>query len=679
MPISYIAQVLFSIQIASSLRPAVPFSLPPPFTQRSLSRIQRGHPQLERAQRQHLSNNDSSSDQIDDSSISYAEAWQIRTGLGHHAAVPYYQELLSKTDRDTSAATRIAASETSTERLSQVARSHSSSTEWKNDIAKLQIVLQKSRYNHTTMREYIFNLPVGLSSNTDRNQDYNSFDQYKNNYPFGPIYVRSLYAGQHLDIQSLIRDINDEWKPSLQCLTILFLLAGCVPRSLFLRVVVGGAETMDLLLRLGLVFIFNDPNDNEMIVPLVHLFPVDIPELIQVTDPNEGSCAYNNNAKAKSLTVMTDLHPNILGLTAINEDGTVMYIGPDSLALVQHLHASFVQYYKSRSSSEPFRITDFCTGSGIQALSILKMIELIPRSDKQEKLYDNNSLAVCVDVNERALRFTEFNALLNGFDIADSPKDEDIDYNRNAKMKIYTIHADLLKRKVLNFSAKDRMNSEHLHQSLEGYLLRSGSLQSEAKYDLLLANPPFIPTPRKVSDNKVLSVYGSMPLSIEPSTPIYGLFSSGGEDGEECLRVIVEMAPNLLSSDGMVAIVSEFMNPEPSLLEDSLCAKIKNWWAGQTSDFPSGILFTNEHAITSRKYAARRARLNDLGDLELWECHLEQNGIRSISPGLLFLRKGIEDQCLVHKLVPKVKLGSIWTPQNFHAVGFVRRSLIDLL
>ena len=72
---------------------------------------------------------------------------------------------------------------------------------------------------------------------------------------------------------------------SLKCLTILFLLSGCISKSLFLKAVHGKEETLNLFQRLGLLFIFNDHSSNakhdEVIVPLVHLFPLDIPAFIQ--------------------------------------------------------------------------------------------------------------------------------------------------------------------------------------------------------------------------------------------------------------------------------------------------------------------------------------------------------------------------------------------------------------
>ena len=111
-----------------------------------------------------------------------------------------------------------------------------------------------------------------------------------------------------------------------------------------------------------------------------------------------------------------------------------MYIGADSLALVHHLHANFMQFCSSRSSpnsDSPFRLLDCCTGSGVQALATLSMLELLPFPEchKGKEVH-----AVAVDINPRALRFTEFNSILNGFGVM----------NSNSQLKVFTQHADLV-------------------------------------------------------------------------------------------------------------------------------------------------------------------------------------------------------------------------------------------
>ena len=365
---------------------------------------------------------------------------------------------------------------------------------------------------------------------------------------------------------------------------------------------------------------------------------------------------------------MTDLHPNVLGLTSIPtqyheesdnnvEDGTVMYIGGDSLALVHHLHAIFMQLCSSSSSpssDSPFRLIDCCTGSGIQALATLSMLELLPSPEYHSAIgiQSSEKLAVAVDINRRALRFTEFNSLLNGFGVMNLHVKEDL--GRNSQMKVYTQHADL----VAGTTREGKSLTDEL-------LLLLDQENSDTKFDILLANPPFIPTPPQACDFKVLSVYGNGNCTDTRNVPVYGLFSSGGEDGEACLRAILQITNQVLRVEGIAAIVSEFMNPD--------------FWHSNVSS-PS-LLFTNEYAISADIYANRRAMPNDVDDLELWTNHLTQMNISSVSPGILFVipHNDTVKQQMVHKLVPKTDLGSIWTPHNYKAVEFIRKSMLEQL
>lgn len=149
------------------------------------------------------------------------------------------------------------------------------------------------------------------------------------------------------------------------------------------------------------------------------------------------------------------------------------------------------------TKSERIKLLDFCTGSGIQALAGLAMFELLPTSKDKEIA---NVLAAVADVNQRALRFAEFNALLNGYGVKGLNKDTGIHGSIESKMEVCSIHADLVTGEVLSSSkCGDLLVDELL------LLDRSG----EAKFDVILANPPFIPTPLEAADNRVLSVYGN--------------------------------------------------------------------------------------------------------------------------------------------------------------------------
>jgi methylase of polypeptide subunit release factors len=424
-----------------------------------------------------------------------------------------------------------------------------------------------------------------------------------------------------------------------------------------------------------------------------------------------------------------------------------MYIGPDSLALVHHFHAIFWQFWKSRqlssksnadgssgktrsisSSSDaettsysfatiaPFKVLDLCAGSGIQALAVLSMLQMLPSSECNVDGAGENALAVAVDINKRALRFTEFNSILNGFGVVDFETGKDTFNGNQSRIKICTVNADLVSDKVLNRDsvAKDKTGIELTDETLVDQLLfifrrnrsNNETALNDSRFDVLLANPPFIPVPPKVSDNRVLSVFGNQ--DARGNTPHYGLFSSGGEDGEECLRAIIQMAPLLLSPGAMAGIVSEFMNPpltQSTELDPALCSKIEKWWDcafdlhSVSPLVAKGILFTNEYALSSATYAQRRALRNDQDGVLLWKDHLDQKGIDSVSPGLLFVRvlpnemvfqtrsrsklechsnPSQRETILMHRFVPKTTNGSIWTPHNFNAVEFTRIDLVDL-
>ena len=113
---------------------------------------------------------------------------------------------------------------------------------------------------------------------------------------------------------------------------------------------------------------------------------------------------------------------------------------------------------------------DLCCGSGVQGL-------LASRWSGQ---------VVGVDLNPRAIRFSVFNALLNGIE-------------------------------NIRFLCSD------LYTQVDG-----------ERFDVILANPPFVPSP----------VAGCH-------------FRDGGRDGESVLRPIVERSTEFLTPDGLLCAVSD--------------------------------------------------------------------------------------------------------------------------
>jgi methylase of polypeptide subunit release factors len=346
------------------------------------------------------------------------------------------------------------------------------------------------------------------------------------------------------------------------------------------------------------------------------------------------------------------MHPSVLTTTTLGNfnDGAVMYIGPDSLALVQHFPIEL--YINRKESGENCRtslqILDFCTGSGVQALSILKALEIS----------HPNSMATCVDLNDRALRFTNFNAVLNGISID----------------RIKCIKADLLSGKILE--------SRYARSGEEGRMLLNDILAKNG-YDIVTANPPFIPVPCPTDQIRI-------DRTINDISKRYGLFSSGGSLGEEVLQKIIQWAPLLLrEKHGLLAVVSEFMNPPHENNGDkALIEKIIYWWHS-VANFDKtvsingvGILLTNQFPVSDEVYASRRA--DNEAERIIWINHLKDSHIRSISPGLLYIQTGLnegsQNLCMEFKLVPQSSiLGSIWTPYNFKAVEFTKSQWRELI
>jgi hypothetical protein len=187
------------------------------------------------------------------------------------------------------------------------------------------------------------------------------------------------------------------------------------------------------------------------------------------------------------------------------------------------------------------------------------------------------------------------------------------------------------------------------------------------------------------------------------------------------------MSSRLLCKEhGLLAIVSEFMNPPTTATTTNtvdhvttissnqdtsqneevsqLMHKLCEWWekgpswlsflsltnsnldqerANNIGVVARGLLFTNEFPISAKIYAARRA--NDEEEYATWLQNLENHNISFISPGLLYvLTTGGQDTImkaatttnnklfvldLENRLVPKCKkLGSIWTPYNYKAL-----------
>lgn len=499
----------------------------------------------------------------------YSEARQVRALHGPELAQPLYEEILSINRHDTTAATRIAASPAATHLHRKLGRVGDG--EQRRRFVKL---LQSMHYRPSTIADLVFSSdPNGAS---------------KAKMSSAPLYLQPLRAGSPPPPLPTC--------PLSACIHLL-LLAVCVPIETCTQIL--GGEIVQLMQDLGIAF----PLDN-LLVPHCHVMPVAV---------SEGT-----------IYIATDLHPNVLSITNFDsgsnsdfdDEGPVMYIGPDSLALSDH-------WCSLQNPSANDTIVDIGTGSGIQALS------LAARS--------GGAVTVkCVDINPRALRLARLNFEWNGFE---EPQ----------------LFLGSINEPVGNVFENDTSPARPWKELL-----------GSATY--LVSNPPFLPVP---THDPVVSKR-------------YGLFSSGGSNGEAFLESLVTLAPEILEPESAtMAIVSEFMNPD-----EDFGHRLKSWWSSGNSRrlCAKAVLFTNQEAMESVTYARRRA--DGRKEMILWEEHLQKEGITSISPGFLFLkcRGSLDEQGDIPSsptvgietyLVPRTADGSIWTPHNAHARNFTRKILTD--
>ncbi len=200
---------------------------------------------------------------------------------------------------------------------------------------------------------------------------------------------------------------------------------------------------------------------------------------------------------AAGLYIATDHRYMILPEDTIAEN-PIMYLGMDSMGLVYTAPQATVS-----------RVLDLCCGSGIQGLTATRYAREV----------------IGVDINPRALRFSRFNAQLNG---------------------IWNIHFCL----------------GNLYEAAQGY------------FNVILANPPFVPSP-------------SQDLR----------FRDGGTSGEDILSRIITESANHLTPGGNLFIVADLIDVQ--VYE----TKLENWWQGghahklvlSTAD-RDDILFSVPHA-----------------------------------------------------------------------------------
>jgi len=267
-----------------------------------------------------------------------------------------------------------------------------------------------------------------------------------------------------------------------------------------------------------------------------------------LAEVNRGYAATVDLFCSGGLRVITDHRYHLREWDSLDED-PVMYVGMDSHGLVQTAP-------RARCGS----VLDPCCGSGIQGLVASRYAERV----------------VGVDVNPRAVRFTRFNAQLNG---------------------------------------------------IENYESRLGSLYTPVageRFDAIVANPPFVPSPRR--DTR---------------------FRDGGAGGQDVLIAIIRGAAEHLEAQGRVAIVTDLVDvgdyPE----------KLAKWWTGgrrvalvlQTADRDER-LFTVPHV--HRPFGQTLAEYET--ELDEWVTNFRAAALSAVNFGYILLWQGETDTTVVRTI-----------------------------
>ena len=192
---------------------------------------------------------------------------------------------------------------------------------------------------------------------------------------------------------------------------------------------------------------------------------------------------------------------------------------------------------------------DLCTGSGIQSIIAAKYSKKV----------------TAVDINPRAIRFARFNAQLNG---------------------------------VSNITV------------LKGDLY---NCVENKKFDTILANPPFVPSPDE---------------SMK--------FRDGGVNGEAILRRIVNQAPKHLTNNGRLYIVTDLVDV------NNYEHKLKSWWGDTCSNMAvlktadrNDILFSVPHC----HYPFNQTYNDYSNELIKWVNNFNNSNLNAVNFGYILIEK----------------------------------------
>ncbi|CAN0551204.1 unnamed protein product, partial [Ectocarpus sp. 12 AP-2014] len=240
----------------------------------------------------------------------------------------------------------------------------------------------------------------------------------------------------------------------------------------------------------------------------------------------------------------------------------------------------------------PEEILDLCSGSGVQGITAAV-------------LRGGEASVTCVDINPRAVRFSRFNALLNGLNAGGGEEEGG---------RFRAVVGDL-------YGALDSKVGGRTGTS--GATPTRTPTSSSPLYDLILANPPFVPVPPRLGSARRR----------------YDVFASGGSNGEEVIERIFRGAfDRLRPGSGLLAMVTELANPR------AFDAKLRRWIGGEEEEGResrrsdqgwAGTVLHERQPWTAREYAERRA--GSRREAEGWERHLRGEGIEEMAAGFVFV------------------------------------------
>ncbi len=238
------------------------------------------------------------------------------------------------------------------------------------------------------------------------------------------------------------------------------------------------------------------------------------------------------------LYIATDHRYMVLPEDKQVDESPVMYIGMDSMGLVHTAPHYPVD-----------RVLDLCSGSGVQGLIASRYAQQV----------------ISVDINPRAMRFSRFNAQLNGIN--------------NIEFRL-----------------------DNLYEAVLGQ-----------KFDTILANPPFVPSPTKGFR-----------------------FRDGGANGEEILQAIVEGSANHLQPDARLFIVTDLVD----IVDYE--AKLNAWWsAGAAHKLVLGtadrddILFSVPHSHAA--FGQSFEQYNQ--ELDRWVNNFHNAGLTAVNFGYILIQR----------------------------------------